>query len=379
MRDLCKKVLDSKTRHSPFAHAGGLVFESHELPLVMLSTLCADQELTFDLDKFDPPTSRQYLDACLWALRLVHSLNMAQYFGVDNLWLESITLSNLGQKEQPLLLEDFLDILHPQMVVTDDRRRARLVDFCRRVLEAPPRNLTGRYVKDYSLSLLLSRELPVRSFAVISRLNKPVRFLVMPDKWTETKSRSLSAVPIPQSLLILCRFIVLGKGLYLNPIVNSDLETETSWELLEEVFEPDREIRKFDFVQHEKTNEIIFKSYSADIKCLSLRDRLKLDNLSYKTQVSQHDYIMTKYHGSVHVYWTGQENSESFGRLRRVFQLCSEMIYLLKRTSTNELALLVFLMGSCGWYFVLMLAGVLACFAVYVYHIIRIYLYSASP
>jgi ppGpp synthetase/RelA/SpoT-type nucleotidyltranferase len=132
---IVKSLLDSKAvGNSP----------SHEmLPTVILGVLCSrcpnPQNPTF----LDLSIATIFRNAQFWALRLVHSLNLAIYLGVGDEFVNSTR-----NRSRPSLVA-FLDILHPNNPSYPMIQNAEeIANYCKEIITKPPKNRLVRVASD---------------------------------------------------------------------------------------------------------------------------------------------------------------------------------------------------------------------------------------
>jgi hypothetical protein len=255
------------------------------LPLEVLNQLCTTQQPSFDIVTLSYPANKEYLDARIWALRFVHTLNMAEYFGVSSKFLRNV--ARIPNRRPEPHFEDFLDVLHPQQVMTNNTKRQRLVEFCRHVLDYATESFQGgSWVEAITLHLI--RELPIRSLVVLPYLPDTMHNTLKHRKLIECNN----SVTISKGLLVLCDVLRYRNGssrfddyregrLYFSPVLDRNMEKQHSWELVKRMQDYAWEVQKLEFVRHEEFNtEIQYKMYSADVKPRSLEQRLRSDHSS---------------------------------------------------------------------------------------------------
>jgi ppGpp synthetase/RelA/SpoT-type nucleotidyltranferase len=109
----------------------------HSLPVKMLSALCKRPCSLAKQEFQEYGIIRMGHSARFWALRLVHSLNLAIYLGVAKEFLEVETLPRMPS------ISAFLDILHPEQPTFSSAQAADAIIACCRAIVDPDQRRGG--------------------------------------------------------------------------------------------------------------------------------------------------------------------------------------------------------------------------------------------
>lgn len=108
------------------------IFDPH-VPLRMLEELCKIQTRTIE-GPGPSKVGKIWAEARFYALRVVHTLNMAIYLNIARDLIVSLRMRYdypRGERPSPV---DFLDILHPQYTSTNFKKYDRIITFCKWLL-----------------------------------------------------------------------------------------------------------------------------------------------------------------------------------------------------------------------------------------------------
>ncbi|KAL9096889.1 MAG: hypothetical protein Q9165_000853 [Trypethelium subeluteriae] len=104
------------------------------LPLFLMKQRCEDEPKPITETTFEDRSQATMQSARFLALRVVHSLNMAAYLGIENEFLQTIGKSMSEDFMRPSMI-DFLDILHPQHPRLDWKTEDVIIKFCENFLD----------------------------------------------------------------------------------------------------------------------------------------------------------------------------------------------------------------------------------------------------
>ena len=116
--------------------AGGVsdIVFSNELPLFLMKQLYDDEPKSTNEITWPDKSQATVQFARFLALRVVQSLNMAAYMGIEHDFLHVIEESLPKDSDRPSMI-DFLDILHPQQPRLDWKSEEKLIKFCEAFLD----------------------------------------------------------------------------------------------------------------------------------------------------------------------------------------------------------------------------------------------------
>jgi hypothetical protein len=152
--------------------ADNSIFDPH-VPSRMLEELCKVQGRTIE-EPGHLKVGNIYGEARFYALRLVHTLNMAVYFNIARDLI--IGLRNRDDYPEPRRRpspSDFLDILHPQCTSSSYRKQQRIASFCKWLLDYFKPRKTASY--DVEARFRLAGDLPRKSLVVWPNLPEPMK------------------------------------------------------------------------------------------------------------------------------------------------------------------------------------------------------------